>query len=210
MSIFTKPLLPTCSARGVSLGVLILAVAGCASVPNGPSMTVLPGGSASLQQFSHDEAQCHAHAANSPGAGAGVAAANASGMDQAATATVVGAAIGALLGAASDDAGAGAAFGAGAGLLFGSASAADSSLAAGGHAQSRYDSAYVQCMYALGHQVPIAANMSSNYAATSSHPATYTSAPAPTARSTYPPAGTPAPTVITSQPPPGTPPPPGY
>jgi len=68
--------------------------------------------------------------------------------------TVVGAAAGAVIGTATGNPGAGAAIGAGSGLVLGSASGVQASAASGAALQSRYDMAYLQCMYAKGNQVP--------------------------------------------------------
>ena len=57
----------------------------------------------------------------------------------------------------SGQAGHGAAIGAGTGLLFGSAAGANAAGYSSYRLQRVYDSAYVQCMYAKGHQIPMAA-----------------------------------------------------
>lgn len=51
----------------------------------------------------------------------------------------------------------GAGVGAGVGLLFGALAGSAASASSGYSVQQRYDSAYLQCMYAKGHQVPMAA-----------------------------------------------------
>ena len=129
-------------------------LAGCAIVPTGPAVNVLPGSRATTQQFSADADACrsYAQAALGPNAaqpGNDVAAANAVG------ATLLGAAIGALFGAAGGDVGLGAAIGAGTGLFGGSVAAANQSGYSTHALQRSYDRAYLQCMYARGHQVPV-------------------------------------------------------
>ena len=52
--------------------------------------------------------------------------------------------------------GSGAAVGAGVGLVGGSIAGADAGNASGRSLQQRYDFAFQQCMYAKGHQVPVA------------------------------------------------------
>ena len=55
----------------------------------------------------------------------------------------------------------GAAVGAGVGLLFGSAAGADAAQSHNYGSQRQYDNAYIQCMYAKGHKVPVPASMAS-------------------------------------------------
>ncbi len=132
-------------------GALLLA--GCAHYPTGPSVMALPGRGASFEAFRVDDGACREWAAESAGV-PGDAAAE-SGLQAAAVGTAVGAAAGAAIGVAAGSPGAGAAIGAGSGLLLGSAAGADRAYAAGSSVQRRYDQAYVQCMYAKGHRVPL-------------------------------------------------------
>jgi len=156
-------------------------LAGCVTAPTGPAVNVLPGSRATSEQFSADATTCrsYAQAALGPNAaqpGNDAAAANAIG------ATLLGAAIGALFGAAGGDAGIGAAIGAGTGLFSGSVAAANQ----GGYStyalQRSYDRAYMQCMYARGHQVPVRV-------ASPTAPGNYAAPPG----AGYPPPGTPPP-----------------
>jgi hypothetical protein len=133
----------------------LLLLGACTTVPPGPSMMVLPGSGRSFAQFQSDDAMCRNWAALQSGATPGQAAAQ-SGVATAAVATGVGAAAGAAIGAAAGDPGAGAALGAGSGLLVGSAAGAARGDWAGVSVQSRYDNAYLQCMYAHGNQIPVA------------------------------------------------------
>ncbi|TQI80608.1 OmpA family protein [Serratia fonticola] len=127
-------------------------LAGCASAPTGPNVTVLPGDGKSYEQFNRDDAICRNNAQNS--IGSGVQAASNNTVGTAAAGTVLGAAAGALIGAATGNAGAGAAIGAGSGLLIGSAVGSNAGLRSAGSLQQQYDVAYTQCMYARGDQIP--------------------------------------------------------
>ena len=129
---------------------LPLVLAGCVSLPAGPSVMVLPGSGRTFDQFRADDVICQQYAYAQVGGTSANQAAVDSGVVSAAAGTAVGAAAGAALGG-----GSGAAIGAGVGLAGGSiagTSAAGSSLYA---VQDRYDIAYIQCMYAKGHQVPV-------------------------------------------------------
>jgi len=134
---------------------VILAVGGCVSLPTGPSVMVLPGTGLSFDQFRNDDAVCQQYAYFQVGGTTANQAAVDSGVTSAAVGTALGAAAGAALGG-----GRGAAIGAGTGLVGGSlvgTGAAGSSMYA---TQDRYDVAYIQCMYAKGHQVPVSGQFS--------------------------------------------------
>jgi hypothetical protein len=78
----------------------------------------------------------------------------------------VGTALGAAAGAAlSGGSGGAAAFGAGGGLLAGSLVGAGNASTSLYDTQQRYDIAYIQCMYAKGHQVPVNGQFSNVQAA---------------------------------------------
>jgi hypothetical protein len=130
-----------------------LGLAGCATVPTGPSVMVLPGQGKSFEQFQADNAVCQQWAAQQAGAAPG-AAADQNLATGAVAGTLLGAALGAAIGAASGSAGIGAAVGAGSGLLGGTLVGAGASQAAYGTGQWRFDIAYQQCMYAKGNQIP--------------------------------------------------------
>ena len=171
----------------------IALLTGCASVPAGPSVMVLPGDRATFHQFTVDEAACRRWAERQTGISAADAG-NQTAVAGAAIGTAVGAAAGAAIGAAAGGPAAGAAIGAGVGLLGGSAIGADYAYAAAGSIQRRYDAAYMQCMYASGHQIPVPRG-------------SVVRRPAPTAATPPPPApGIPAPPAGTPPPAPGTPP----
>ena len=129
----------------------LLAAGGCATMPTGPSVRVLPAPGKSFEQFQADDAICRQWAERGANP---QETANQNTATGAAVGTVLGAGVGAAIGAASGNPGAGAAIGAGSGLLVGTASGASSGQAYGNEAQRRYDNTYVQCMYAKGNQVP--------------------------------------------------------
>ena len=123
--------------------------AGCATAPAGPSVMVLPGTGQPFDQFRYDDADCRQFANVQIGGTSPSDAAASSVAKSAAVGTVVGAAAGAALGGQG-----GAAGGAGAGLLIGSAAGAGAGETSAYALQRGYDHAYIQCMYAKGHQVP--------------------------------------------------------
>ena len=169
-----------------ALGLAVL-LGACATVPTGPSVMALPGTGRSFDQFRADDLACRQYAWQQiGGTTAGQTAAN-----SAVTSAAIGTAIGAVAGAAigGHD---GAAVGAGTGLIFGSAAGAGSSQAYGYEAQRRYDHAYIQCMYASGHRVPVSGTFSGS--------TRYQAAPASSYTPPPPPPGVPPP------PPPGLPP----
>ena len=133
------------------LGIGVLSA--CVVVPSGPSVMVLPAAGKPLDLFQADDIACRNYAQYQIGAAPQDAAAQ-SAATSAAVGTVVGAAAGALIGAGAGNPAAGAAIGAGSGLLVGGASGAQASSVSAGAMQSRYDMAYIQCMYAKGNQVP--------------------------------------------------------
>jgi hypothetical protein len=185
-------------SRGVVAAALVmaLAVGGCATIPGGPSVMVLPGSTKNFEQFQMDDGLCRQWAAQQTGTTNDQATAGST-VQGAAIGTLIGAAAGAALGAAAGNPALGAAAGAGAGLLGGSAVGAGRGDAYAGSLQGRYDQAYVQCMYAKGNQVPVARGSQAQQPTYSTPPPP---PPPPPAATTVPP-GTPPP-------PPGPPPPP--
>ncbi|HNZ91735.1 MAG TPA: glycine zipper family protein [Acidovorax sp.] len=139
-----------------SLPLLALALTGCTVMPTGPSVMVLPGSTKSFEQFRLDDIHCRQYAQMQIGGASD--AINQSAVGSA----VVGTAVGALAGAALGGNHQGAAAGAGMGLLMGSTVGAGNAQSAGYGGQRGYDSAYVQCMYARGHQVPVYGRMLSS------------------------------------------------
>ena len=180
-----------------------LGIAGCAHYPAGPSVMALPGHGATFEEFQTDDASCRDWAAQSAGVPQNAAAA--SGIGAAAVGTAIGAVAGTAIGAAAGHPGAGAAIGAGSGLLVGSAVGADRARYVGGAIQHRYDTAYIQCMYAKGHQVPLPGSAARAYRSPMRSPLRAPSIPPPPkgAPPAPPPSGTAPP-----PPPSGAPPPP--
>jgi hypothetical protein len=132
-----------------------LLLAGCASLPPGPSVMVLPGTLKTFDEFQTDDAVCRQWAALQTGTTRKQAASE-SAVSAATVGTLLGAAVGAAFGALAGDPGTGAAVGAGTGLLGGTAAGAGTAEAAGYEVQHRYDIAYMQCMYSKGNQIPVA------------------------------------------------------
>ena len=129
-------------------------LAGCVTAPTGPQVMALPGTSKSFEQFQADDVTCRQFASYSIGATDATQQANNAAAANAAVGAALGAAAGAIIGSATGQAGPGAAIGAGTGLIFGSASGANAAGYTYAQAQHHYDSAYLQCMYAKGNQVP--------------------------------------------------------
>lgn len=134
---------------------MILCAAGCASIPNGPSVMVLPGSGQSFDQFRYDDASCQQFAYSQVGGTSANDAAVESEVATAAVGTVLGAAAGAALGG-----GRGAAIGAGTGLVAGSVVGTGYAGTSRIATQQHYDAAYLQCMYAKGHQIPVSGPLS--------------------------------------------------
>ncbi|SEM14046.1 Glycine-zipper containing OmpA-like membrane domain-containing protein [Syntrophus gentianae] len=136
-----------------SLFLLLLLLSGCATVPTGPSVMVLPPPNKPFEQFQAEDAVCRQWAAQQIGLSPQEAV-NQNVAAGAIVGTAVGAGLGAAIGSASGHAGTGAAIGAGSGLLVGTASGANAGRLYGYEAQRRYDIKYMQCMYAKGNQIP--------------------------------------------------------
>ena len=137
----------------VLLTLLILTA--CASVPNGPSVMALPGTGKDFDQFRYDDGYCRQYALQQIGGKT----ANQAGSESMANSAVVGTAIGALAGEAVNG-GSGAGVGAATGLIVGSAIGVNQANASSFGSQIRYDNAYIQCMYAKGHRVPVSERFS--------------------------------------------------
>jgi hypothetical protein len=129
------------------------ALSGCATVPTGPSVMVLPPQGKSFEAFQADDYACRQWAAQQAGLSPSQTV-NQNLATGAAVGTLMGAGLGAAIGAASGNAGTGAAIGAASGLVGGTAVASGPAYAAGSEVQRRYDIAYEQCMYAKGNQIP--------------------------------------------------------
>ena len=200
-SIFKKSLVSG-KARWASPSLLLLALTSltaCVSMPTGPSMMALPGTGKNFEEFRYDDYLCRQFAYHKVGGNTPSRASMSSGVGSAAVGAGVGAAAGAALGG-----GRGAAIGAGTGAVAGSLAGIGTAAASGSISQERYDAAYVQCMYAKGHQVPVYGQVTNSYSG-----GRYTSPPYPPYSSSYPPAPrVPQGTVRVPPPPPGVPPPP--
>jgi hypothetical protein len=133
--------------------VVMMVVAGCATVPVGPSVIVMPAPGKSFEQFQVDDAICRQWSAQQIGLSPQQVA-NQETITGATVGTLLGAGLGAAIGAATGNPGVGAAIGAGSGLMLGTAGGANAGQLSGQEAQRRYDIAYQQCMYAKGNQLP--------------------------------------------------------
>ena len=140
-------------ARNLVLFLAGVALSGCATMPTGPSVLVLPAQGKPFDVFKSEDFDCRNWAAQQTGQQpADTVNQNLAGG--AAIGTLVGAGLGAAIGAASGNAGSGAAIGAASGLIGGTAVASGPAYGAGWEVQRRYDNAYQQCMYAKGNLIP--------------------------------------------------------
>ena len=146
----------------VSAASLLLVA--CVSMPKGPSVMVLPGSGKSFDQFRYDDVECRQFADFQVGGKSASDIAADSAAKSAVVGTAIGAAAGAALGGRS-----GAAAGAGGGLLIGSAAGAGAGETSAYGLQRRYDYAYIQCMYAKGHKVPVSGRLTSSSQAAPSY-----------------------------------------
>jgi hypothetical protein len=144
------------AARATSCPVkktfVLLLLAGCATPPpSGPSVMVLPGSAKSFDQFRFDDHECRQFAHAQVGGTTAQQAATDSAVKSAVVGTAVGAAAGGLMGGS-----AGVGVGAGVGLAGGTLAGAGAANASAYTLQQRFDHGYQQCMYAKGHQIPMA------------------------------------------------------
>lgn len=131
---------------GAMLGLML---AGCASIPTGPSVAVMPGPGKPFDQFQADNAICRQFAEQQIGVNPNQVA-----REQVLTGAAAGAAIGATSGALMGHGHESAESMAGAGVIVGSAAGANAASASTITLQRRYDIAYQQCMYAKGNLIP--------------------------------------------------------
>jgi len=134
-------------------------------MPNGPAVRVLPGTGKSFDQFRSDDASCRQYALEQIGGTTANQAANDSFVRSAAVGTAIGAVVGAAAGGHE-----GAGVGAATGLLVGSAAGANAGEYSSYASQQHYDDAYVQCMYAKGHRVPVSGRFVTEPRATTNYP----------------------------------------
>jgi hypothetical protein len=139
--------------RNFILILLLLVLGGCATVPTGPSVMVLPAQGKPFEVFQAEDANCRRWASQQIGLSPQETV-NQNMAAGAVAGTIIGAGLGAAIGAVSGNPGMGAAIGAGSGLLGGTVAGANSGQVYGWEAQRRYDIAFQQCMYANGNQVP--------------------------------------------------------
>ena len=132
------------------LAPVLLVLAACTSIASGPSAMALPGSGKSFERFRADDVNCQQFAASRVGGKTSEQVAAEAGVSS----TLVGAAIGAVAGAAING-GQGAAVGAGLGGATGAVAGTGAAAASSYELQQRYDNAYLQCMYAKGHKVPV-------------------------------------------------------
>lgn len=125
-------------------------LSGCATLPGGPSVMVLPGHGKSFEQFQVDDAVCRDFALSRVGGVGTQQAMDESTAKTAATTALLGAAVGAAA-----NGGRGAGIGAASGALVGTAVGSNVGSGAAWDVQRRYDHAYQQCMYAKGNQGPV-------------------------------------------------------
>jgi len=136
-----------------TLFLVLLLVSGCATLPPGPRVNVMPAPGKSFETFRIEEEACRQWAEQRTGTSTqenydkNVATGAVAG-------TAVGAGLGAAIGSGSGHAGAGALIGAASGLLIGTAVGSDAGRVSSREMQRRYDNAYLQCMYSYGNQVP--------------------------------------------------------
>lgn len=139
--------------RSILISFALLVAGGCATLPTGPSVNVLPAPGKSFDTFRTEDATCRQWAKQQLGMSpqqtyeSNVATGAVAG-------TAIGAGLGAAVGSASGHGGTGALIGGTYGLLVGTAAGSNSGRVYGREAQRRYDNAYVQCMYSYGNQVP--------------------------------------------------------
>lgn len=135
----------TMTRIALSVGV-VASIAGCAQIPAGPTVQVLPGANKPFEKFQEDQILCKSYAHDQ------VAGQSETANERALAGTLIGAALGAGVGAATGG-GHGAGVGAAVGGVGGTAIGAMSSDSSGKSIQEQYNNAYSQCMYAKGNQV---------------------------------------------------------
>ena len=140
--------------RSFLIFLTLALLGGCATMPTGPSVAVLPGPGKPFEVFKADDYACRQWALQQIGGASPNQTGNENLATGAALGTLLGAGIGAAIGSTSGQMGAGAAIGAAAGLLAGTSMASGPASASRYQLQRRYDIAYQQCMYAKGNQIP--------------------------------------------------------
>lgn len=129
--------------------ISLLMLGACTTLPTAPSVMALPGAGKTLTQFRADDYECRQFASVEAGGRTSNQVSN-SGTDRAAIATPAGAEAGAATNGRK-----GPALSAGTGLVAGAAAGTSAAADSTYDAQRSYDGAYMQCMYAKGHKVPV-------------------------------------------------------
>ena len=133
-------------ATVAGLSALVL-LGGCVTVPDGPTIPVMPAKGKPFSQFQREDADCQDFAYSRVARGAHEA------NNRAFTSALIGTALGAGLGAAVGG-GQGAAIGAAGGAVVGTSIGTHDSRFSQGTLQGRYNVAYAQCMESHGNNVP--------------------------------------------------------
>lgn len=162
--------------RIVPLFVILGVLYGCATIPAGPSVAVLPGAGKPFEVFQADDGVCRQWALYQVGGASPSETFNESTSSGAVLGAIVGGGLGVAIGAATGNPAAGAAIGGATGLLGGMSIGADYGAASSYALQNRYDIAYGQCMSSKGHKVPVYRQQANVYAP-SPRPAYYYPAP---------------------------------
>ncbi|MDD5577859.1 MAG: hypothetical protein PHY16_01100 [Methylobacter sp.] len=123
----------------VFLITVVLALTGCASLPNSPDVMVLPGAGSSFEHFRNDDTLCEQYAYSQVGG-----------------------------------------------------TTANDAAASSEELQQHYDVAYIQCMYAKGHQVPISGQFSGVIPHATVAPTLHIPPPPPSGIPPAPPPGSPS------------------
>ena len=145
---------PKSSLACLSMIAGALALGACTVMPSGPSVMVLPGTGQSFDRFRADDYVCREFSLMQIGGQTPQSVANQAAVGSAVVGTAIGAVAGAAIGGSQ-----GAAVGAGTGMLIGGTAGSNTAQVSGYGSQRQYDNAYIQCMYAKGHRVPVPASM---------------------------------------------------
>jgi len=122
----------------------VISLVACTSAPTGPTIAVMPAQGKPFEIFQKEDQQCRQFASGSVEGTSNAA------LKEGMTSAAVAAAL-AVIGGGSHQ---GVGTGAGLGLLGGSAIGASNAANKQNQSQSQYNTAYIQCMYAHGNQVP--------------------------------------------------------
>jgi len=140
--------------QGLLIFVALVVLGGCATMPTGPTVMVLPAPGKPFEVFQTDDLNCRQWAQQQIGGASPSETANQNLATGAVIGTAVGAGLGVAIGAATGNAGAGAAIGGATGLLGGMGMASGPAYDSQWQLQRQYDMAYQQCHYAKGNQIP--------------------------------------------------------